>query len=722
MYKGNRRPGKGTCALYRLQAYDKRALFVRFALPLLAGISSGAVVKAARFEIGHRGMFLVKVAAGVLNQTPMDWDANRAHIVGAIQAARDQDASVLCLPELCITGYGCEDAFHSPAVQRMAWEVLESLLPETQGMIVSVGLPVMFNNALFNAAALLVDGRLAGLVPKRFLAGDGIHYEPRWFKPWPGRHQVELRRGGQSYPMGDLFFDCGGVRIGFEICEDAWVANRPGSQLALKGVDLILNPSASHFAFGKTEIRRRFVLEGSRAFGVSYVYGNLLGNEAGRAIYDGDAMIASGGRMLAYGPRFSFQPWRVTTAVVDVELTRMNRARMASYQPDVAGQDRGCVRVPFQFPRQAPEPEGPAAAAWESGPHRKEEEFTRAVRLGLWDYLRKSRSRGFVVSLSGGADSAATACLVSLMVEGAVAELGLEEVLRRLDYIPQLDQAQNAAELTRRLLTCVYQSTRNSSRTTFQAAQAAAREAHARFLHWDVEPMVQEYIDRVSQALERELTWERDDLALQNIQARARAPGVWLLANVLGALLLSTSNRSEAAVGYATMDGDTAGGLCPIAGIDKAFLRRWLRWLETQGPEGGRPYPGLALVNAQQPTAELRPPERHQTDEADLMPYEVLDAVERMAIRDKRGPVECFELLRLQYPQYPLRQLAQWVERFFTLWCRNQWKRERYAPSFHLDDENLDPKTWCRFPILSGCFRRELEQLRRHVEQLLEQP
>ncbi len=91
-----------------------------------------------------------------------------------------------------------------------------------------------------------------------------------------------------------------------------------------------------------------------------------------------------------------------------------------------------------------------------------------------------------------------------------------------------------------------------------------------------------------------------------------------------------------------------------------------------------------------------------------------------MAIRDKRGPVECFELLRLEFPQYSLEQLAQWVERFFTLWCRNQWKRERYAPSFHLDDENLDPKTWCRFPILSGGFRRELAHLRRHVERLLE--
>ena len=102
-------------------------------------------------------------------------------------------------------------------------------------------------------------------------------------------------------------FELGKVRLGFEICEDAWVGQRPGASLAAQGVDLILNPSASHFAFGKNEIRKRFILEGSRSFFVTYVYANLLGNEAGRAIYDGDAMIAAGGELLAAGDRFSFR-------------------------------------------------------------------------------------------------------------------------------------------------------------------------------------------------------------------------------------------------------------------------------------------------------------------------------------------------------------------------------------------------------------------------------
>src|SRR5688572_11382896 len=236
-------------------------------------------------------MHLIKVAAAVLNQTPLDWDGNTRNILNAIADARAADASVLCLPELCISGYGCEDAFHAPFVHRTAWASLQEIVPHTRGMVVAVGLPVMLRNAVFNAVAVLIDGRIAGFVAKRFLAGDGIHYEPRWFKPWPTGVRQELEMDGERYPFGDVFFDVGGVRIGFEICEDAWVANRPGATLALKAVDLILNPSASHFAFGKIEIRKRFVLEGSRGFGAAYVYANLLGNEAGRAIYDGGALI-----------------------------------------------------------------------------------------------------------------------------------------------------------------------------------------------------------------------------------------------------------------------------------------------------------------------------------------------------------------------------------------------------------------------------------------------
>ncbi len=659
-------------------------------------------------------MRLVKVAAAALNQTPLDWESNKAHILEAVEAAREAEVSVLCLPELCITGYGCEDAFQSPGVQLTAQRVLLEIVPQTSGLIVCLGLPLMHGGGLFNTAALVADGRLLGFVAKQNLAGEGIHYEPRWFQPWPNdaRTQTQMAGSDTKHPLGDLIFNCGGVRIGFEICEDAWVANRPGGDLSLAGVDVILNPSASHFAFGKQRIRERFVLEGSRAFGVSYIYANLLGNESGRVIYDGETMIASGGSFLAVGQRFSFADYQLTTAVVDIDATRVLRSKSGGVQVESTDEAAGTVSAPFDFPARRPEKNLLEIERWETGPHVKEEEFTRAVSLGLFDYLRKSRSRGFVISLSGGADSAATAVLASLQVRLGVAELGRESFLERLSYIPGVCGASVDRDIVARLVTCVYQATRNSSQTTRDAARRVADAIGADFLVFEVDELVQRYIGLVSDAIGRDLTWDNDDLALQNIQARARAPGVWMLANLRAALLLSTSNRSEAAVGYATMDGDTCGGLCPIAGIDKAFLRRWLGWMEKTGPEGIGPLPDLSAVTEQAPTAELRPQEAGQTDEDDLMPYEVLDAIERAAIRDKQVPIEVYQRMVAELPDYPPEQLAVWTDRFFRLWCRNQWKRERYAPSFHLDDENLDPKTWCRFPILSGGFDRELAELR----------
>jgi NAD+ synthase (glutamine-hydrolysing) len=660
-------------------------------------------------------MQLVKVATATLNQTPLDWDGNERRIRALLARARGEGVSILCLPELCITGYGCEDAFLSPSVRATALEVLESLLPDTRDMIVCFGLPLGHQKGVYNVCALAVDGRLCGFVAKRALAGDGIHYEPRWFKPWPAGARVVTTVQGRELPLGDVFFDCGGVRIGFEICEDAWMAERRGAELSLSGVDVILNPSASHFAFGKHIVRRRLVLEGSRAFGVTYLYANLLGNEAGRAIYDGDALVATDGVLVAEAPRFAFTEGELTSAIVDIELPRIRHGALSGFSPAVSDEPGSRVAVPFDFPKLAPAPVAFNVRSWEQGEHVKEEELARALSLGLFDYMTKSRSRGFVVSLSGGADSSAIACACASMVGFAAASLGMEGLKRKLAYVPAVAEARDLRSIVRAVLTTVYQATRNSGPVTRSAAREVALAIGARHLELDVDAQVQGYVAMIEGALDRQLDWRTDDVALQNIQARTRAPSVWLLANISSALLLSTSNRSEAAVGYATMDGDTAGGLAPIAGIDKAYLRKWLVWMQTTGPAGLGPVPALSAVNQQAPTAELRPASENQTDEGDLMPYDLLDAIERAAIRDKRAPIEIFELMSARFPEHERGALVTWIERFFRLFARNQWKRERYAPSFHLDDENLDPKTWYRFPILSGGYERELEHLRRSV-------
>jgi NAD+ synthase (glutamine-hydrolysing) len=415
---------------------------------------------------------------------------------------------------------------------------------------------------------------------------------------------------------------------------------------------------------------------------------------------------------VAQGPRFSYREVSLTTGPLDIDRCRLIRRRLSSFQPQFDDAQR-LVKIPgFKF--RKPTTAASLATFHEAPPTNKHEEFTRAVSLGLFDYLRKSRSCGFVVSLSGGVDSSAASCLVALMIQAAAQELGLPEFKKRLSYISDINSIVSEKSACKKLLACVYQATKNSSNVTHEAAKKLAEQLGATFYDLSIDDLVEGYTRLIAKEMKVRLSWDKHDLALQNIQARVRSPSVWLIANLRRALLLTTSNRSEASVGYTTMDGDSSGGLAPLGGIDKAYLREWLRWLEVEGPQGLRNYPALSRVNAQEPTAELRPLRAGQTDERDLMPYVVLDRIERRAVRDKLMPLSVHEVVSQEFlGVYSKKQIAAWVERFFTLWSVNQWKRERYAPSFHLDDENVDPKTWCRFPILSGAFQEELAILRK---------
>ena len=649
-------------------------------------------------------MKCIKLAAAALNQTPLDWQGNKERILSAIQAAKKENATLLCLPELCISGYGCEDAFFSAGVVDYSWKSLEEIAPATTGMAVCLGLPLLFNKSLFNTAAFLVDGKIAGIVAKRNLTGEGIYYEPRWFRPWPAGAQAALPYKDIHIPLGDIYFVVDGVKIGFEICEDAWVIDRPGRELAQKAVDIILNPSASYFAFGRHQVREELIREGSRSLGVTYIYANLLGCEAGRIIYDGDCQIASSGKLIAESKRFSFKDVTLTTAVIDIEQTRMEQARITGFTPELSRDNARIECNSFTFPDCQLEPPS-KSAPWEESQNLKYEEFTRAVALGLFDYLRKSRSKGFVVSLSGGADSSTTCCLVHSMLELAVKELGTEGFLKKLSYIENIQSSKN---IFKELLTCVYQKTKNNSEQTQIAAKELSKALGASFYNFEIDEILENYLSILSNNLGQDFNWQEHDLALQNIQARARVPAVWFIANLKSALLLTTSNRSEAAVGYTTMDGDSSGGLNPIGGVDKDFIRKWLLWMEKDAGDDLEAIKALSYINSQEPSAELRPQEYKQKDEEDLMPYDVLEEIENYAIGEKKTPKEVFKLLESKYEN---KQLKTWIERFYRLWSINQWKRERYAPSFHLDDKNLDPKTWCRFPILSGGFKKELEDL-----------
>lgn len=611
-------------------------------------------------------MTSVKIGGAAVNQIPLDWKNNTQNIIDAIAEAKRQGIRLLCLPELCITGYGCEDMFLSEWVPARAWEELLIIRNHCQDIAVGVGIPVRIGEITYNGACLIDNGKILGISFKQNLARDGVHYEPRWFNAWESNVVVELERHGEIIQAGDLIYNVDGIRVGFEICEDAWRKHdRPGFRLCKRGVDVIMNPSASHFAMVKSLLREQeVVIEGSQNFRCVYVFANLLGNEAGRMIYDGDIIIGQLGTLLAVNRRLTFQRFRVLATDVDIK-----------------------------------DPSRSVVVANEDNKERNEE-LAQAVALGLYDYLRKSKARGFVLSLSGGADSSACAIMVAEMVRRASRSLGWEAFNSQFGLSPQTRDWRSAVG---QLLTCAYQGTRNSSENTLAAARHLAESIGATFHYWLIDEEVASYTQKIEHAIQRKLDWKSDDVTLQNIQARTRSPIIWMLANVHKAVLLTTSNRSEGDVGYATMDGDTSGSFAPIAGLSKTFILQWLRWAESfLGHEG------LTLVNNLQPTAELRPLDNKQTDEDDLMPYKVLVEIEKYAIQLRKSPVEVFRLMKADHDHQTLKVH---IAKFFRLWAANQWKRERLAPGFHLDDINVDPRGWCRFPILSSGFVDELKAL-----------
>ncbi|MDH5476114.1 MAG: NAD+ synthetase, partial [Cyclobacteriaceae bacterium] len=454
----------------------------------------------------------LKIAGAALNQTPIDWQNNLKNISDAILKAQQQQVDLLCFNELTITGYGCEDLFLSNWLPKKALQKLEEIIPLCQNITICVGLPIRINNKVYNCVAVIQNQKLLGITAKQNLPSDGVHYEFRWFTPWKRGEIKSFEYLGDSYDIGDIIYTINDVKIGFEICEDAWVDDRPACRLIEREVELILNPSASHFAFGKSDNRKLLFSKSSQKFNCTYLFVNLLGNEAGKMIYDGQTLITKGGEILATNELLSFNDFVFTTSTIDFDK------------------------------KNNPQPIPPTLS--------KNEEFAKSVSLGLFDYLRKSKSKGFVISLSGGADSATCAVLVAHMIKIGIQTLGANRFLKALgradiEITDDFSIEKTEKKITAQLLTCAYQGTIHSSLTTFNAAKTLAESLGATFHHWTIDEAINTYTGKIENVLGRKLSWEKDDLALQNIQARSRSPIIWMLANIENKLLITTSNRSE---------------------------------------------------------------------------------------------------------------------------------------------------------------------------------
>jgi NAD+ synthase (glutamine-hydrolysing) len=507
----------------------------------------------------------LRVALSQMNAVVGDIAGNEAKIAGAISAARDARAQLVCFPELALTGYPPEDLLlkeHFLADTRAA---LERLAAQAHGIVAVVGYPERAED-VHNSAAVLADGSIQCSYRKLHLPNYGVFDELRYFQPG--------ERGAT--------IDVDGVTVGLTICEDIWQPGPPLSDEALSGARVIVNLSASPYHAGKGVERERMIQQRARDDLAAVAFCALVGGQD-ELVFDGDSIVVDHqGTVLARAPQFE-----EALLVADVDPVTVGSARLRDTRrraPAAAASGRVDRLGAFTVGRPDGAPAGgPPPAIAE--PLEPVEEVYGALVLGTRDYARKNGFRHVVLGLSGGIDST----LVALV---AVDALGAGCV------------------------TCVTMPSPYSSQGTRGDAHRLAENLGVELLELPIEPMMRAF----DAALGDVFAGREPDLAEENLQARIRGNLLMALSNKFGWLVLTTGNKSEMSVGYSTLYGDSAGGFAVIKDVPKQLVYRLTRHRDERA--GGGIVPSELFTRA--PSAELRADQR---DEDSLPPYAVLDAI-----------------------------------------------------------------------------------------------
>ncbi|MEM7334071.1 MAG: NAD(+) synthase [Chloroflexota bacterium] len=688
-------------------------------------------------------MQLVTLATCNLNQWALDFDGNLARIVESIKIAKQKGARYRLGPELEIPGYGCQDAFLEGDTLRHSWEVLAELLRGdlTNDIICDIGMPIMHKNVRYNCRVLVLNRKILQIRPKMILAGDGNYREARWFAAWQQPRTLEnhalprlIREitGQSDVPFGEGALATIDTVLAAEICEELFAPNSPDVYLGLDGVEIISNGSGSHHELRKLNKRLELIRNASAKGGGVYLYANQQGGDGGRLYFDGCALIAMNGRILAQGSQFSPKDVEVVTATVDLEEVRSYRGAIGSRM--VQGSESPAVpRIPVDFELTHSHFNAPPTKEVDIKAHSPEEEIAYGPACWLWDYLRRSGTNGFFLPLSGGADSASVATIVGIMCQIVSRETFYDnktviEDARRIvgdpDYVPTDPQ-----EFASRILHTCYIGTKNSSKATRRRAKLLAEQIGAYHLDVNIDTTVNSLVKLFSKITGNTPQFKTnggskaENLALQNIQARLRMVLSYFLAQLLpwvrgkqGALLvLGTSNVDEALRGYMTKYDCSSADINPIGGISKIDLRRFLAWAaENKG------YSALNEIVDAPPTAELEPitADYVQNDEADMgMTYEELSRFGRLRKIDRCGPLAMFEKLVFEWDHLSAEEVAVKVKRFFYYYAINRHKMTVLTPSYHAEAYSPDDN---RFDLRQFLYNARWTWQFRQIDRLVE--
>lgn len=547
-----------------------------------------------------------RIALAQINPTVGDLSGNLKKITRMIEEARVYDADLIAFPELALTGYPPEDLLLKPQFIKDNIELLNEIVAGSEGIAAVIGF-VDKSDDIYNAAAFICDRKLAGVYHKSFLPNYGVFDEERYF------------RAGRDYPV----FTLNGTRIGINICEDIWYPDGPSIFQTLAGAEVIVNINASPYHAGKWRFRERMLSTRAADNFVIVAYVNMVGGQD-ELVFDGHSMVFDqNGNLIARGRQFEEE-----LILADLNIDAVFRARLHDPRRRKSGVNRnidtGMVRHIFLSEHK--ERSMAAIPARTISPLEDLAEIYAALTLGVRDYVGKNKFSNVVIGMSGGIDSALTATI-------AADSLGSDNVIG------------------------VFMPSQYTSVESGEDASAVAKNLGIRLITnpmWDV---FESYIKTLSdqfKGLEHDVTEE-------NLQARVRGNILMALSNKFRWLVLTTGNKSEMSVGYATLYGDMAGGFAVIKDVPKTLVYRLAEYRNSTGP---KIIPERVLKRP--PTAELKP---GQTDQDTLPPYDILDPILQAYVEEDRG---IDEIASMGWSR-------ELVERVISMVDRSEYKR-RQAP------------------------------------------
>ena len=581
--------------------------------------------------------------------------ANAEELARLAEAAAKDGVSAIVFPELCLTGYTCGDLFFRDDLLHAASEAAAAFAAKTSGLpLVSiVGLPVAEGAAIYNAAAVIHGGEIAGIVRKRALPNYGEYYERRQFTPAPADDPVRI-------------FDAGAFRFGVEICEDLWTPTPPSSLMVQGGVDIVFNLSASTDFLGKSRRRNSLVEQQSLRLGCVYAMACAgTGESSSDAVYGGESLVAAEGKTVAKGKLFGDAP-QIVAATVDLASLRHRRRSTSSvYCPHFAiGAQRQLTSITADLPTASPSAISRSPFLDEYGEGRWWRKLLDIQAAGLARRMSCASIGRLVIGVSGGADSA----------------------LALLGAATALDKFGAGRENLIAVVMPGFGSTNDSQNRAVALAKAVG--ASARVV--DIRESCLRHLADIGHPP------DVHDIGYENAQARERTQILMDIANMEHALVVGTGDLSEIALGWNTYNGDHMSMYQINASVPKTMVLAALRLLadESENPLADL----LGRISAAPITPELLPGAAANDSETRLGPYELHDFFLFHYLAEGASPDKLRELAHIAFAgEYPAEVLNETLAKFLKRFAASQYKRD-CVPDGPKITLSLSPRADWRMP------------------------